>query len=192
MTMTPRLRKLALTAHVMSAVGSLGSVAVFLALAVAGLTSQDAQMVRAAYLAMEFTAWYVIVPLAFASLLTGLVQSLGTQWGLFRHYWVLAKLLLTVLTIIVLLLQMEGINYMAGVAAETTLSGADLLGLRRSLRFHAAGGLLVLLVTTTMSVYKPRGMTRYGWRKQHEQRALSQPSMQRLLLGLDRANPVRR
>jgi hypothetical protein len=192
MTMTPRLRKLALTAHVMSAVGSLGSVAVFLALAVAGLTSQDAQMVRAAYLAMEFTAWYVIVPLAFASLLTGLVQSLGTQWGLFRHYWVLAKLLLTVLTIIVLLLQMEGISYMAGVAAETTLSGADLLGLRRSLRFHAAGGLLVLLVTTTMSVYKPRGMTRYGWRKQHEQRALSQPSMQRLLLGLDRANPVRR
>lgn len=45
--MTPRLRKLMLTAHVTCSVGSLGSVAVFLALAVAGLTSQDAQMVRA-------------------------------------------------------------------------------------------------------------------------------------------------
>ena len=102
-------------------------------------------------------------------------MSLGTPWGLFRHYWVLVKLLLTVLTTIVLLLQMEPISYMAAVAAETTLSGADLLGLRRSLRFHAAGGLLVLLVTTTLAVYKPRGMTRYGWRKQREQPPLLVP-----------------
>ena len=175
MTMMPRLRKFVLAAHVTSSVGSLGAVAVFLALALIGLTSQDAQTVRAAYIANGFIAWYVILPLLVATLLIGVVQSLGTPWGLFRHYWVLAKFLLTVLTIIVLLLQMEGINYMAGVAAETTLSGADLLGLRRSLRFHAAGGLLVLLVTTTLSIYKPRGMTRYGWRKQHEQRAPSQP-----------------
>jgi hypothetical protein len=173
MTITAGLRKFALTAHVASSVGFLGAVAAFLALASAGLTSQDAHMVRAAYLAMELTAWFVIVPLSFACLVTGLVQSLGTTWGLFRHYWVLVKFLFTVLAVIVLLLQMEGISYMAGVAAETTLSSGDLLGLRKSLRTHAAGGLLVLVVTTTLSVYKPRGMTRYGWRKQHEQRALS-------------------
>src|ERR687891_609408 len=100
MTMAPRFRKFALIAHVTSSVGSLGSVAVFLALAVSGLTSQDAQMVRAAYVAMELSAWYVIVPLVLASLLTGLVQSLGTTWGLFRHFWVLAKLLLTAFTIV--------------------------------------------------------------------------------------------
>ncbi len=175
MTMTPRLRKFALTAHVTSSVGWLGAVAAFLALAVASLTSQDAQMVRAAYLAMELTAWFVIVPLAFASLLTGLVQSLGTKWGLFRHYWVLAKLLLTVLATIVLLLQMESISYIAGVAAETTLSSADLREARISLVAHAGGGLLVLLVPATLSVYKPRGMTRYGRRKQHERRTESQP-----------------
>lgn len=104
MTMTPGLRKFVLAAHVTSSVGSLGAVAVFLALAIAGLTSQDARMVRAAYLAMGMTAWYVILPLVLASLLIGLVQSLGTPWGLFRHYWVLAKLLLTVLVITVLLL----------------------------------------------------------------------------------------
>jgi hypothetical protein len=176
MIMTPRLRNFALTAHVASSVGSLGAVAGFLALAVAGLTSQDTQMVRAAYLAMELTAWFVIVPLILASLLTGLVQSLGTTWGLLRHYWILVKLLLTVLVTIVLLLQTEPISYMAAVAAETTLSSADLRGLRSSLVWpHGAGGLLVLLVTTTLSVYKPRGMTRYGWRKQHEERARSQP-----------------
>ncbi|MGH9786165.1 MAG: hypothetical protein ACRD88_18495, partial [Terriglobia bacterium] len=169
MTMTPRLRKFTLTAHVTSTVGWLGAVAAFLALAVAGLTSQDAQVVRAAYLAMGLTAWFVIVPLSLASLLTGFVQALGTQWGLFRHYWVLAKLLLTVLSTIVLLLKMEPISYLAGVAAETALSSADLVGLRISLLAHASGGLLVLLATTMLAVYKPRGMTRYGARKQHEQ-----------------------
>jgi hypothetical protein len=174
-TMTPRLRKFALTAHVTCSVGSLGAVAGFLALAITGLTSENAQMVRAAYPAMELTARFVIVPLLFASLLTGLVQSLGTTWGLLRHYWVLVKLLVTVVVMIVLLLQMELISHMAGVAAETTLSSADLRGARRSLVIHAAGGLLVLLVPVTLAVYKPPGMTRYGARKQHEQRALSQP-----------------
>ncbi|MGH3928964.1 MAG: DUF2269 domain-containing protein, partial [Pseudonocardiaceae bacterium] len=84
MVMTPRLRKFVLTAHVTTTVGWLGAVVVFLALAVIGLTSQDAQTVRGAYLVMEPAAWFVLVPLAFASLLTGLVQALGTPWGLFR------------------------------------------------------------------------------------------------------------
>ncbi len=175
MNMTPSLRKFALTAHVTSSVGWLGAVAAFLVLATAGLTSQDAQMVRAAYLAMEMIAWFVIVPLAFASLLTGLVQSLGTKWGLFRNYWVLVKFVLTILATVVLLLQTGSIAYLADVAAETTLSSADLREARISLVAHAGGGLLVLLVPMILSVYKPRGMTRYGQRKQHEQRMVSQP-----------------
>ncbi len=170
MSMTPRLRKFALTAHVTSSVGWLGAVVAFLALAVTGLTSQDAQMVRAAYLAMELIAWFVIVPLALASLLTGLVQALGTRWGLFRHYWVLMKLLITVVAIIVLLLQMEPISYLADAAAETRLSSSALREARISLVAHAGGGLMVLLVPMILSVYKPRGMTRYGQRKQHERR----------------------
>ena len=175
MTMTPRLRKFALTAHVTSSVGWLGAVAAFLALAVAGLTSEDAQMVRAAYLAVELITWFVIVPLAFASLLTGLVSSLGTTWGLFRHYWVLMKLLLTILATLVLLLHTRPIGILAGVAAETILSSADLRGLRIQLVADAGAALLVLLVNTTLGVYKPRGMTRYGRRQQHEQRKVSQP-----------------
>jgi len=119
--------------------------------------------------------WFVIVPLSLASLLTGLVQSLGTTWGLSRHYWVLAKLLLTVLATAVLLLHTQPISYVARVAAETTLSSADLRRLRIQLVADAGAALLVLLVTTTLSVYKPRGMTPYGRRKQHEQRTVSQP-----------------
>lgn len=171
MTMTPGLRKFALTAHVTFSIGWVGAVVGFLALVVAALTSQDAQTVRAAFIAMELTGWFAIVPLALASLLTGLVMSLGTPWGLFRHYWVLFKLLLTILATIVLLLHMPTVSFLAGIAAEA--GNADLFGLRGALRgelLHAGGGLLVLLVATTLAVYMPRGMTRYGWRKQHEQR----------------------
>jgi hypothetical protein len=169
MTMAPTLRKVALIAHITSSVGSLGAVAAFLALAIAGLSSEDDQVVRSIYVAMDVIARTVIVPLVFASLVTGLIQSLGTTWGLFRHYWVLAKLLLTIFTATVLMLQMDGIAYIADMAAETAFSTTDLLGLRLSLVVHAAGGLVVLLVTTTLSVLKPRGLTRYGWRKLQRQ-----------------------
>src|SRR6266702_1298523 len=166
MTMGPGLRQFAITAHVISSVGLLGAIAGFLALAVAGLTSQNDQIVRAAYLAMDLIARFVILTLAFASLLTGLIQSVGTPWGLFRHYWVLVKLLLTAFATIVLLVKMELIGYAAArLSAETTLFRADLRAAGIQLVIHASGGLLVLLVPAILSVYKPAGMTRYGWRK---------------------------
>src|SRR5882724_6486658 len=165
MTLAPLLRKFALTVHVIFSVGLLGAIAGFLALAVAGLTSHEDQTVRAAYLAMDLIARFVILALAFASLLTGLIQSVGTPWGLFRHYWVLVKLLLTVFATIVLLIKMELIGYAARLAAETTLSRADLRAAGIQLVVHAAGGLLVLLVPAVLSVYKPPGVTRYGVHK---------------------------
>ncbi len=163
--MSPSFRKLALTAHVTSSVGWIGAVTAFLALAVVGLTSQNAQTVRGAYLVMEPAAWFVLVPLALASLLTGLVSSLGTKWGLFRHYWVLFKLLINVFATIVLLIYMETFRLMAGVAADPS---ADLSVVRNpSPVLHAALALLLLLVATVLGVYKPQGITAYGRRKQH-------------------------
>jgi hypothetical protein len=172
MTMKPGLRKLALTAHVVSSVGWLGAIAGFLALAVVGLTSEDAQTVRGAYLVMEPAAWFVLVPLAFATLLTGLVQSLGTAWGLFRHYWVVFKLVIAVVATIVLLVYTETFTFMANVAADPR---ADLGMVRNSSpRLHATLALLLLLTATVLAVYKPRGMTGYGRRKQDEQRRVFQ------------------
>ena len=174
MTVTPRIRKFVLTAHVASSVGWLGAVVAYLALDIAAVTGQDVQTVRAAFLAMELTALYAIVPLALASVLIGVINALITPWGLFRHYWVLMKLVLTVLATVILLLETQTISDMASVAA----SGADPRELPGSL-LHSGGALLVLLVTTTLAIYKPPGMTRYGWRKhyeRHEQRAPSSPS----------------
>jgi len=125
MTMTPRFNKFALTAHITFSVGWLGAIVAYLALAIAGLTVHDAQMVRAAYLSMELIGWYVIVPFSLAALLTGLVEALGTQWGLLRHYWILVKFLLTTGGTIVLLRHMQAVSRMSGLAAETALSSAD-------------------------------------------------------------------
>jgi hypothetical protein len=163
--MTPRLRKLALTAHIVFSVGWLGAVSGFLALNIVGLFSHDPEAVRSAYLAMSLIAWFIIVPMCFAALATG-VQALGADWGLLRYYWVLVKLSLTLFATIVLLMKMPLIGYAARCAAERTSSFADLRIAGMQLVVHSAGGLLVLLVITTLSVFKPWGRTPYGRFKQ--------------------------
>jgi hypothetical protein len=169
--MPSRLRKLALTSHVTSSVGWLGAVAAYLALAVIGLTSQDSEMARAAYRSMEVIGWAVIVPCAFATLLSGVIQSLGTEWGLLRHYWIVAKLALTIVATGVLLMHVPTISRMARLAVITTLSTGDFRVLRVQLVVHAVGGLLVLLATTALSVYKPWG--RIGSARARTSRKLS-------------------
>ena len=163
--MTPTLRKLNLTAHVTCSVGWLGGVASFLVLSIVGRTSQNAELVRGAYLAMNLLGQFIIVPLSLAALLTGLVQSLGTQWGLFRHYWIVLKLFLAALTVVVLLLQMGTIAQLAEIAALRPFTDED-LGPQMRVVLHAAGGLAVLIAATILSIYKPRGMTRYGASRQ--------------------------
>jgi hypothetical protein len=177
MIMPPRLRKFALTVHITASVGWVGAVAAYIALDVASATGQDAQTLRAVYLAMELTASFVIVPLSLATLLTGLVMSLGTKWGLFRHYWTLISLLLTMIATIVLLVETRTISYFARVAADPTTSTDDLRALGSTL-VHSVGGTVVLLVNMWLNVYKPQGLTPYGWRKQNEQRRALQQTKQ--------------
>jgi hypothetical protein len=175
--MTPRIRKVGLTAHITTSVGWLGAVTGFLALAIAGLTSEEPQMVRAAYLSMNLTTWFVIIPLSLAAPATGLIQSLGTSWGLFRHYWVLVKLVITIPATLLLLVHVQPIGHLARVVSDATIARGELGGLRIQLVADAGAALVVLLVATTLSVFKPWGRTRYGRRVQHELRLAAQPSM---------------
>lgn len=163
--MPPALRKVVLTTHVVTSVGWLGAVLAYLALDVTAVVSTDVDRVRATYLAMETTVTYAIVPLALAAVTIGIINALGTPWGLFRHYWVLVKLLLTLVATTVLLIQTQTIRSLADAAA----SGADPRDLPGTLG-HSVGGLIVLVLVTILSIYKPRGLTRYGWRKQQEVR----------------------
>lgn len=169
MIMSPGARKLVLTIHIAVSVGWIGALAAYLALDVAAATSHDIVVLRAAYTGMALIVSTAIVPLAIAALLTGLMVALGTKWGLFRHYWVVLSLLLTTVATAVLLVETQTIRHLARLAADPATSPGELRGLPTTLA-HSIGGTVVLLVVLALNMYKPRGMTRYGWRKEQQQR----------------------
>lgn len=140
----PAWRKLVLLLHVVTGVGFLGAVAAFLALALAG-----------EYAAMRLITWTIILPLAAASLLVGVLSSLTTPWGLLRHYWLAVKLGLTLIAVAVLLLQLRTIDALAAGTAGPEAHVAMIV--------HSSGGLAVLLAATLLSIYKPRGVTRINF-----------------------------
>lgn len=165
MTLPPRLRKLVLTAHVTTSIGWLGALLAYIALDIIAVTGQDVRTVSGAYVAMDAVVSAAIVPLALATVVIGVINALGTQWGLFRHYWVVAKLMLTLVAAAVLLVEVRVVGRLADRAAAV----ADPRELPGTLP-HSVGGLLVLLAAVILSIYKPRGTTRYGWRKQQLRR----------------------
>jgi hypothetical protein len=171
--MAPRVRKFALTAHLTFSIGWIGAVIAYLALGVAAQTSRDAETVRGAWIAMEQTGWYAIVPLAVTSLVTGIIMAVGTKWGLFRHYWVVFSLVLTLFAIVILVQHMPTVSSMADLARQAERDrilelGGDLA--------HPAIGLVLLLVIQALNTYKPSGMTRYGQRRRHAKRRTDEAS----------------
>ena len=166
MTMSPQWRKLWLTIHLALSVGWIGAVVAYLVLGVSAVTTKDVQTVRAAWIAMNLTGWSAIVPLAIGSLVTGLIMSLGTPWGLFRYYWVLVTFALTVFCVVILVLHMPSVSAIARTVRADELLGGD----RGGDLLHPSLGLIVRLVIMVLNVYKPQGMTPYGWRKQRERR----------------------
>jgi hypothetical protein len=164
MTLSVTLRRLTYATHVTSSVAWLGAVLVFVALASLGLNSQDERTVRGAYLVMAPAAWFVLVPLAHASLFSGLALSLGTPWGLIRHYWVAIKLIITAFSTVVLMIYMGTFRQMAGVASDPVVD----LGLVRnpSPLVHSILALVLLTAATALAIYKPFGLTPYGTRQQ--------------------------
>ena len=117
MVLRPGLRKSLLILHISCSVGMLGTVAAFLLLAIIAVARNDPQTLQAAYLSMDMLARLLILPLVLASLVIGVVQSLLSNWGLFRHWWIVVKLVVSIIVPVVLLLQMPGIRLVAAAAA---------------------------------------------------------------------------
>ncbi len=154
--MKPALRKLTITAHVSFSVGWLGATAAFLVLSIAGLTSHDAEVVRGVYLSMDLISRFVIIPMCFAAL------------ALLVHQFVVMA---------------EAAKRVSGAAPETLFS-ADLSSLKTELVRAPSLAILLLLVVTTLGVYKPWGLTRYGQRKQRARRNVQQQPDNETPLGI--------
>ena len=159
--MTPPFRKAALTLHVLASVGWIGSILGFLVLAVVGWRTADIETMRACYLALAIVGWWAIVPLSLASFVTGVVQGLGTEWGVVRHWWVVAKLGINVVASALLLLHMQPVDWLAAAVRSSAIP-PELDGFRGQLVADAGAAVAVLVVATALSVWKPRGRTGYG------------------------------
>jgi hypothetical protein len=166
--LSPTARRVLLIVHISVSVGWMGAAAAYVALNVPALTGSDETM-RASYLMMPIIADYALVPLAVATVVTGLALALGTKWGLLQHYWVTVSFGVTLLAAAILVLHLPAVDELAAVAADpegdVTSLGGDL--------FHSIGGLVVLTVPLVLNVVKPRGLTRRGWRVQQDRRSSS-------------------
>lgn len=162
------MRKFVLATHLSLSVGWIGSVVAYLVLSVAAAVTRDVETITSSWVAMELVGWYAIVPIALGSLVTGILIALGTSWGLFRHYWVVISLVLTTFAAIVLLLHMPDVSALADVArgaSEGELAEHQYSRLGEGDLLHPGLGLVVLLVIQFLNVYKPPGLTPYGFRK---------------------------
>jgi len=167
------LRKLGLTLHVIASVSWLGAVLGFLALLIPALCSNQPMLVRGACISMDVLARFAILPLCVASLVTGIFQSFVSRWGLVQHYWVVFKLLLNLLSTVVLVGHMRPIAELAGVALQRTLERSEFGQVGVQIAIDASAATVVLLIATVLAIYKPRGVTPYGWREQQNRRAVA-------------------
>lgn len=159
-------RRLWLTVHLVVSLGWLGAVAAFLVLSIAGYSSRDEAVVRAAYVGMDLVGLWLIVPSSIAAVVTGLVLSLRTEWGLVRYYWTIVKCVLTIAaTALLLMHQFTAVAEAARLASASAAGTVPQLGrLGLQLLVDAAGALVLLLAVTIIGVYKPWGPTAYGRR----------------------------
>lgn len=101
----------------------------------------------------------VIIPGAIGCLLTGLLYSLFTNWGFFKHKWIIVKWIVTVAAILFgtfflgpwETLMME----LSGKLGMSALSDVDYLYNQRMQFVWGAIQTLILIVTIFISILKP-------------------------------------
>ncbi|MFC4495538.1 DUF2269 domain-containing protein [Streptomyces ovatisporus] len=149
-------RRALLVAHVTVSVGWLGISLCLLTLALAGVRNPDG-FAETAVLSMKLFGDWLLLPVALATLGTGLVLSLGTPWGLARHRWVYAKFWLTLAAaaLTVFSLRPGLADAAATLTSGGTLPAPDLLA-------PPAVSLTLYAFLTAVSVLKPWGLTRRG------------------------------
>lgn len=146
--LSPSARRTVLTAHIIASVGLLGDSAGFLAVAIRGATTDDPGLAAASYELLDMFSFVFGIPLSMVALATGLTLGLGTKWGVLRHRWVTAKLLLILSVILV------G-AFVIGPANSAMLDGRG--GSETTLILASAYDVLALCVATGLSVFKPGG-----------------------------------
>ncbi|MFI9050582.1 DUF2269 domain-containing protein [Streptomyces sp. NPDC053427] len=159
----PQLRRPArralLVVHVAVSVGWLGLTLGLLALSITGYTTASPDLAAVSYRAMKIFGDWLVLPVALIALVSGLVLSLGTPWGLARHRWVYVKFWLTLITVLLSVFSLRpGIDHLAAQAAAGTPTPD--IGLLVAPSVATATYVFI----TAISVLKPWGPTKRGGR----------------------------
>ncbi|ALL79842.1 hypothetical protein AD006_30090 (plasmid) [Pseudonocardia sp. EC080610-09] len=156
--MSPRSRKTLLVAHVVVSVGWLGAATAMMTLALRGLVSTDPIVRVSAYETMHYFDLPVNAPLSISMLITGILCSVLTPWGLIRHWWVLAKLVLSAgLLLAIPFLSAHRLRELT----ETIPAATEPAGTAAEVLAISITGVTVLTAVTVLSVFKPWGRTRW-------------------------------
>jgi hypothetical protein len=152
-------RKALLLAHILASVGWLGVTATFVVLTFALLGVRDPAVLRSGYVAHELLVTWLARPAALATLGTGLVLALATPWGLLRHWWVPAKLLLLVATVaLTVTVCPDTLKYVVDDAEA--VGTATYTGAQHTLLLMALYHVVMIGAAAALSVFKPGGRIR--------------------------------
>ncbi|GAA0505734.1 hypothetical protein GCM10011581_32170 [Saccharopolyspora subtropica] len=158
------MRKLVLTVHVIASVAWIGGSACLLVLGLTGLLADDPQVQRAAYIADGALGAWVARPVSILALVSGVLISVGTKWGLFRYWWVLISLVATAAMTAAVTFQLAPRLIRAGESALAAPPGADVVAAvgpdAASLVVAPSVALVALSIVTALNVYKPWGRVR--------------------------------
>lgn len=161
--LTPTWRKMILCLHVISGIGWMGVDIALLVLLITARTTDEPALVASGFNAIRIIVPVAVPPLSLAILATGLLLGLGTPWGLLRHWWVLVKLILSlIMTVLVFVALVPGVNAInVRVAGDSSADAlrATLGDLPTGLLFPPVVSFLMLGVATVLSIFKPWGRT---------------------------------
>lgn len=173
--LNPRARRLALTVHVCASVGWIGVEAALIALGLTGLTTGDPAVLRASYVAMGLLGSVFLIPVGAATLASGFVLCLGTKWGVVRHWWVVAKLVITAALVVggngFLNPRLQLASERALALTGDAVTAAGLGAVRFPVAYVPGIAVVLLIAATALSTYKPWGRTRFGRRQAMTARA---------------------
>ncbi|MFJ7338311.1 DUF2269 domain-containing protein [Streptomyces sp. NPDC101116] len=153
-------RRAALVVHVTASACWLGLSLGLLALGTTAATTGSAVTVAASVRAMRLFADWLLPPVALLTLLSGLVLSLGTVWGLARYRWVYTKFWLTLATTTATVFALRPAVH----AAVTAVAAGGPLPDAGDVLFGPVVSLSAYVFMTAISVLKPWGKTRRGRR----------------------------
>jgi len=172
--MSRRTRRVWLTLHIGVSAGWLGVALTMTALAITGVVTDSHSVRHGAYELLHIVDLAAAIPSMALSIITGLVVSLGTKWGLVKHWWVLVKFGIS-LTIPVIAGTLE-----SSLADELAIRTADPAGqpggVGIALTVCLASFTAALWIATILSVVKPWDRTRWGRAAEARQHAVRRRS----------------